>query len=154
MALTFLVIALTVMYGIWLYNRRARGVAGLLLAPATWLAIFLLTALVKAYTVHNSLVSGYSHNEAWISMNDNPHPESWEVQYAEEDWPLLIAFIAPIISSIVLRVIDGWQFRHFISLGLFAWIALFTTTCSISNTKEYYNKSELPPIGSRANRSY
>jgi len=149
-----LAIALVVMYGIWLYNRRAQGVAGLLLAPATWLAIFLLTALTKAYIVHNSIVSGYSHTEAWINMNDNPHPESWEVQYAGEDWPLLIAFIAPIISAIVLRVIDGWQFRHFISLGLFAWIALFTTTCSISNTKEYYNKSELPPIGSRANRSY
>jgi hypothetical protein len=148
-----LVIVLLSMYGVWLYNRRALGLSKLVLAPATWLAIFLATALLKAYIFQNSPVSGYSHQEAWISMNDNPHPESWEVNYAGENWPCLFALIIPILSAITLRVFDGWVFRHFVGLGLIAWIALLFVACSGPPKSQYYDKSTLPPIGSssRAN---
>jgi hypothetical protein len=143
-----LVVALLSMYGVWLYNRRVLGLSKLLLAPATWLAIFLATVLLKAYILQNSPVSGYSHQEAWISMNDNPHPESWEVNYSGESWPYLFVFIAPILSAILLRVFDGWVFRHFVALGIIAWMALLFVTCDGPPKEQYYDKNTLPPIGS------
>ena len=80
-------VILFIIYGVWLYNRRALGAATLSLAPITWLTIFLVTALTKSYIFNNAVVSGYSHEAAWVSMNDNPHPENWEVNYGGNTYP-------------------------------------------------------------------
>jgi hypothetical protein len=140
---------LLLIYGVWLYNRRALGITKLSLAPATWLAFLLATILIKNYSLQNSSVSGYSYQPAWVSMNDNPHPETWEVNYAGENAPLLIAVIAPILGAIILRVVDGWVFRNFLALGLIAWIVILFIAGDAfrPNKKQYYDKNTLPPIG-------
>lgn len=146
-------VILFTIYGVWLYNRRALGAATLSLAPITWLTIFLVTALTKSYIFNNAVVSGYAHEAAWVSMNDNPHPENWEVNYGGEYVPFLVAIIVPILAAIILRVFNGWVFRNFLALGLIGWFILlvFAGDGFAPNKKKYYGT--LPPIGSPARTS-
>ncbi|MDO7847754.1 hypothetical protein Q5H92_15405 [Hymenobacter sp. M29] len=144
-------------YGIWLYSNRELGGVQLSIAPLIWVLLTALVSLTQLSVLHNPVVSGYSHNDAWVSMNDNLHPESWQLEYKGEDWPFLLTLLAPLLGWLLLKQITepgalrAWQMRHFRNLGFVVWLALLITSCDTGHRQEYYNQAELPAIGSRVN---
>ncbi|MBF9220614.1 hypothetical protein I2H31_05810 [Hymenobacter sp. BT662] len=86
-------------------------------------------------------------------MNDNPHPESWQLEYKGENLPLYLALISPLLGWLLLKCITEpgplrvWQMRHFKVLGAFVWLGLLMNSCDTSHRQEYFSKEQLPPIG-------
>ncbi|GAB3656865.1 hypothetical protein GCM10027594_29160 [Hymenobacter agri] len=123
------------------------------MAPLTWGLLFILVSLTQTAVMQNPTVSGYYHNAAWVSMNDNPHPESWQLEYKGENLPLYLALLSPFLGWLLLQgftepgELRAWQRRHFKTLGAFVWLALLFHSCDTAHRQEYYNESDLPAIG-------
>lgn len=149
-------ILIVLVYWLWLYSNREREIYRLLSAPGIWLLIYVITLWIGDYATQTPTVSGYSHTAAWVSMNDTPHPESWQLEYEGENWAFYFALCSPLLGWLVLRMLYNfdevelnWQMRHFKLLGLFVWVSLFFSTCRTGYRQEYFDKNELPAIGSR-----
>ena len=144
-------------YGLILYSNRELGALQLSIAPIIWVLLIALVSLTKLSVLRNPIVSGYTHNEAGAgaSMNINAHPESWQLEYKGEDWPFLLALLAPLLGWLLLKQITepgalrAWQMRHFRNLGFVVWLGLLITSCDTGYRQEYYNQAELPAIGSQ-----
>ena len=141
-------------YGYWLYGHRELGGFQLAIVPIIWVLLFALVSLAQSAVSDHPVVSGYSHNDAWESMLETKHPESWQLEYKGEDWPLILALFAPLLGWLLLKQMTepgplrAWQMRHFRGLGLFVWVGLLVTSCDTGHRQEYYDKAYLPPIGS------
>ncbi|MDQ2772616.1 MAG: hypothetical protein M3Y54_19185 [Bacteroidota bacterium] len=142
-------------YGYWLYGHRELGGFQLAIAPITWLLLCALVSLAQLAVLQHPIVSGYSHTDAWESMLETPHPESWQLKYQGEYLPFLLALVTPLMGWLLIKRITepgtlrDWQIRHFRSLGLFVWVGLLVTSCDTGHRQEYYNKAYLPAIGSQ-----
>jgi hypothetical protein len=130
----------------------------LLVAPAIWFLLYALVWLTEFVAQQAAIVSGYSHNDSWTSMNDIYHAESWQLEYLGEDWAFYLVLLAPLLGWFILKKLHSpdinqelpWQTRHFKLLGAFVWLSMFFVACDTGYRKEYEDKATLPAVGSRA----